>query len=77
MRILWFALRHPSRPTWLLPAVIVLAVFALDPLNLELPFLGFLDDMVLFPLLLHWLLRLLPDDIRSGFDRRALLARTM
>jgi uncharacterized membrane protein YkvA (DUF1232 family) len=75
--MLWFALRHPGRPAWLLPAAIVLGVFALDPLNLELPFLGFLDDLVLLPLLLHWLLKLLPENVRSGFDRRALLPRTM
>jgi uncharacterized membrane protein YkvA (DUF1232 family) len=71
LHLLWFALRHPRRPLWLAPAVVLLALYALDPVNFALPFAGVVDDMVLIPVLLHLLLRLLPADIRAGFDRRA------
>jgi uncharacterized membrane protein YkvA (DUF1232 family) len=52
LRLLWLALRNPNRPRWLLPATIVLAFFALDPLNFAIPVLGVVDDVFLLPLLL-------------------------
>jgi uncharacterized membrane protein YkvA (DUF1232 family) len=52
---LWLAMRHPNRPAWLLPAVIALGFFALDPLNLAIPVLGVIDDLFLLPVLLHGL----------------------
>jgi uncharacterized membrane protein YkvA (DUF1232 family) len=69
LRLLWFALQHRSRPLWLWPAVAVLGVYALDPVNFTLPVIGFVDDFVLVPLALHVLLKLLPTEIRSGFKR--------
>jgi len=30
--------------------------------------LGAVDDFVILPLLLHWIVKLLPADLRSGFD---------
>jgi len=64
LRVLWFALRHPHRPIWLWPAAIVLAVYALEPLNFAIPALGVVDDFVLVPLALHVLLKFLPLGIR-------------
>ncbi len=72
LRLLWFALRHPSRPGWLLPAAVLLGLFALEPVNFAIPLLGAIDDFVLLPLVLHTLLSFLPTDIRSGFGRRSL-----
>lgn len=65
--LLWFALRHPRRPFWLLPAAILLGLYALDPVNFAVPLAGAADDLVLIPLALHWLLKLLPVDIRAGY----------
>jgi uncharacterized membrane protein YkvA (DUF1232 family) len=79
LHLLWFALVHPRRPSWLVPALVLLALYALDPINFALPFLGAVDDFVIIPMLLHLLMRLLPGDIRSGYraspDRQALTAR--
>jgi uncharacterized membrane protein YkvA (DUF1232 family) len=69
LRLLWFALRHRSRPGWLWPAAGLLGVYALDPANFALPPLGVVDDLVLLPLALHVLLKFLPSDIRTGFQR--------
>jgi uncharacterized membrane protein YkvA (DUF1232 family) len=69
-RLLLLALRNPDRPRWLLPAVVLLALFALDPANLALPPLGLIDDLVLLPLLMHLLVRL------SGADRLAAAHRS-
>lgn len=71
LRLLWFALRHRNRPAWLLPALGVLILFALDPFNLVLPALGIVDDLVILPMALHLLVRMLPPQIHTSFARRA------
>jgi uncharacterized membrane protein YkvA (DUF1232 family) len=67
--LLWFALRHRSRPIWLWPAVLLLGCYAVEPANFAIPFLGLIDDFVLLPLALHLMLKLLPAEIRTGFRR--------
>ena len=69
LRLLWFALRHPDRPAWLLPIAGLLAFFAVEPLNFAIPLVGVIDDFVLLPIVLHMLLRFLPDEVRAGFAR--------
>ena len=69
LRLLWYALRHPARPAWLLPATALLALFALEPGNLAFLPLGVVDDLVLLPMLLHTLLRQLPGSIHADFAR--------
>lgn len=66
LKLLWRALKHPDRPAWLLPAAILLAFFALDPLNLAMPVLGVVDDLVLLPLALRALLSALPQQLRAS-----------
>jgi uncharacterized membrane protein YkvA (DUF1232 family) len=73
LRLLWFALRHPARPVWLLPAAALLVLYAIEPLNFALPLFGVVDDLVILPLLLHLLLRFLPMEIRAA---AALQSRT-
>jgi uncharacterized membrane protein YkvA (DUF1232 family) len=71
LRFLWFALRHPNRPVWLLPTAALLGVYALDPLNLAMPVVGLVDELVLLPLMLHALAKFIPTDIRSGYEQRS------
>ncbi|HEX4268828.1 MAG TPA: hypothetical protein VHY36_13140 [Steroidobacteraceae bacterium] len=70
LRLLWFALRHRSRPIWLWPVAVLLALYALDPLNFALPLAGIVDDLVLVPLLIHVVVKLLPAEIKSGYVLR-------
>ena len=65
LKLLWRALQHPDRPAWLLPATVLLAFFALDPLNLAMPLLGGVDDLVLLPLALRALAGALPRHLRN------------
>jgi uncharacterized membrane protein YkvA (DUF1232 family) len=74
LRLLWAALRHPNRPTWLLPATLALGFFAFEPFNFAIPILGVVDDLFLLPLLLHGLARIAvsttsPSASRSRHDR--------
>ena len=66
VKLLWRALKHPDRPAWLMPAAVLLAFFALDPLNLALPMLGAVDDLVLLPLALRALTSALPLHLRDA-----------
>jgi len=75
LRTLWFALRHPGRPAWLLPVAAVLALFALEPANFAIPMLGIVDDLVLLPMALHALVSFLPAHVRAGFQGGAERAR--
>ena len=67
--LLWFALRHPSRPVWLVPAAGLLASLALEPANFAIPLLGAVDELVLLPILLHALVGLLPAEVNASFGR--------
>jgi uncharacterized membrane protein YkvA (DUF1232 family) len=71
LRLLWFALWHRHRPLWLWPVAVILGLYALDPVNFALPFAGVIDDLVLVPLLIHWVVKLLPAEIRLGFALRS------
>ena len=69
VRTLWHALRHPARPAWLRPAVALVALYLLSPIDLipdVLPVIGIVDDLVLIPLLISWMVRLLPDALKRG-----------
>jgi len=75
LRLLWFALRHRDRPGWLLPVTVVLALYAVSPLNLAIPVLGVVDDLVLLPLVLHTLVKLLPSRLFDGLVRQQVVSR--
>lgn len=73
-RLLWFALRHPLTPRWLRPAVLLLGLYALSPVDLlpdTLPLLGLVDDLVLVPMLMAFIVRRLPPALRADYARRA------
>jgi len=55
---------------WLWPIAVMLGLFALEPLNFEIPLLGLVDDFVLIPLALHVLVKCLPREIHAGFAAR-------
>ena len=73
-RILWYALRHPARPAWLVPSVALIGLYLLSPIDLipdVLPVIGVVDDVVVVSLALRWLLGRLPGHIRQYAERRA------
>jgi uncharacterized membrane protein YkvA (DUF1232 family) len=74
-RQLWFALRHPAAPGWLKLGAALIALYVISPIDIIpdfIPVIGFLDDMVLVPLAIRWLLRRLPPEIaQAAAARRA------
>ncbi len=63
---LWFAYRHPDTP-WLAKGLCVLVVaYALSPIDLIpdfIPVLGYLDDVILLPVLIWLAILLVPEQV--------------
>lgn len=73
-RQLWFALKHPEAPAWLKLGTLLLVVYLVSPLDLipdALPLLGVVDDLVLIPAVIRWMLKRLPAEVRAEASRRA------
>ena len=65
-RQLWFALRHPLAPTWLKLGTALIVLYVLSPVDLVpdvIPFFGVVDDLVLVPLAIRFLLKRLPPEL--------------
>ncbi len=72
-RRLWFALRHPAAPTWLKAGTALIVLYVVSPIDLlpdVLPVIGFVDDLVLVPLAIRWLLNRLPPGIAEAASGR-------
>ncbi|WP_293995237.1 YkvA family protein [Sphaerotilus sp.] len=73
-RVLWYALQHPQSPRWLKVGVVGMVAYLLSPIDLipdVIPVIGVVDDLVLIPLAMRWLLKRLPAAIRDYAERRA------
>ncbi len=67
-RLLWRALKHPLAPSWLKPAAALLALYLISPIDLipdAIPIIGLMDDVVLIPLAIRFLLDRLPAALRA------------
>lgn len=75
-RLLWRALRHPHAPGWLKAGAALIVLYVISPIDLipdVIPFFGVMDDIVLVPLAIRWLLNRLPAHIAAdvGVVRRS------
>ncbi len=72
-RRLWFALRHPLAPAWLKAGTALLVLYVFSPIDLipdVLPVIGIVDDLVLVPLAIRWMLARLPPGIADAAPAR-------
>ena len=72
-RLLWLALQHPLSPRWLKPAVALMVLYVVSPVDLipdVIPIVGVLDDIVLVPLAIRFVLRRLPAAVRADIGHR-------
>ncbi len=73
-RLMWLALKHPLQPRWLKPAVALMLLYVLSPVDFIpdfIPLLGVVDDIVLVPLAMRWLLGRLPAAVRADIGHGA------
>ncbi|MBK0394940.1 YkvA family protein [Ramlibacter algicola] len=71
-RRLWFALRHPAAPAWLKVGTGLLILYVVSPIDLipdVVPFFGVVDDLVVVPLAIRWMLQRLPPHIATDLRR--------
>ena len=67
-RLLWRALRHPQSPGWLKLGTLGIVLYLISPIDLipdVIPVFGVLDDIVIVPLAIRWLLGRLPAHLRA------------
>ncbi len=72
-RRLWFAVRHPAAPPWLKVATGLMLLYLVSPIDLipdAIPLLGVVDDLVLLPLAMRFVLQRLPAGLGAEVDRR-------
>lgn len=70
-RLLWRALRHAQAPGWLKLGTAGIALYLLSPIDLipdVIPIIGVLDEIVLVPLAIRFLLNRLPAQLRADID---------
>ena len=73
-RVLWHALRQPGSPTWLKLGVLGIVAYVVSPVDFipdVLPVLGVVDDLVLIPMAIGFLVRRLPAGLRAEARKRA------
>ncbi len=71
---LWYALGHPEAPGWLKGGAAAIVLYLLSPIDLipdMIPVLGVVDDLVIVPMALRWLLARLPAHIREHAEAKA------
>ena len=71
---LWFARAHPATPWTAKALAAVVVAYALSPIDLIpdfVPVLGYLDDVILLPLLIWLALRLLPPAVITESRQQA------
>jgi uncharacterized membrane protein YkvA (DUF1232 family) len=72
-RTLWFALQHPQAPGWLKIGTAAIVLYVISPIDLipdVLPVVGLVDDLVIVPLAIRWLLGRLPARLRDEVEVR-------
>ena len=77
-RRLWFALRHPAAPGWLKIGAALIVAYVISPIDLVpdvLPIIGVVDDLVIVPLAIRWLLNRLPPEIANAAPHNAFSRR--
>lgn len=71
---LYLAYRDPRTPWYARLALAAVFFYALSPIDLIpdfIPVLGYLDDLIILPLLINLALRLIPEDILADSRRLA------
>ncbi|MBI5791686.1 MAG: DUF1232 domain-containing protein [Rhodocyclales bacterium] len=72
--VLYFAARHPATPWTARLLVAFIVGYALSPIDLIpdfIPVLGYLDELILLPLLLALALRMIPEPVLAECRERA------
>jgi uncharacterized membrane protein YkvA (DUF1232 family) len=70
---LWKAFFAPETPFFLKAATLFVAFYLVNPLDIlpdVIPFLGWVDDIILVPLMVSWIVSRLPVKVRADHRER-------
>jgi uncharacterized membrane protein YkvA (DUF1232 family) len=70
--LLWRAVRHAQAPRWLKLGTLAIVAYVIWPVDLIpefIPLLGLIDDAVLVPLAIRFLIDRLPPGLRAQVER--------
>lgn len=73
--VVYFAARDPRTRRWVRVLALLVAAYALSPIDLIpdfIPVLGYLDDLMIVPLGVLLVLKLIPPDVTRAAKERAL-----
>ena len=71
---LWFARKHPGTPFVAKALAVVVVAYALSPIDLIpdfIPVLGYLDDVILLPVLIWLTVRMIPEQVMAECRSKA------
>jgi len=73
--ILWRAFMAAETPVWLKGLMLLVPAYLISPIDILpdfIPVLGWLDDIVVIPLLVSWIVSMLPQkaEARATYQRR-------
>jgi len=66
LRLLWAAYQHPECPLYVKLLIGLIVLYALSPIDLIpdfIPILGYLDEIILLPILITLALKLIPQNV--------------
>jgi uncharacterized membrane protein YkvA (DUF1232 family) len=72
LMILWRAFMAPTTPLWLKGLMLAVPAYLISPIDIIpdfIPLLGWLDDLVVIPLLASFIVSLLPDETDTRTTR--------
>lgn len=70
--VLWRAFLAPETPIWIKGLMLLIPAYLLSPIDLIpdfIPVLGWVDDAIIIPLLVSFIVTLLPRTVQSGARR--------
>ena len=73
--VLWFVLKNPATPFVTKSVAFITAAYAVSPIDLipdVIPLLGFLDDLIIVPVLIWITLKLVPENVMKQSRQQAL-----
>ncbi|HHX14264.1 MAG TPA: DUF1232 domain-containing protein [Clostridiales bacterium] len=72
--VIYLALRHPRTPASAKLLAVLTLAYALSPIDLIpdfIPILGYLDELIILPILIAWTVRGIPQDVLEECRREA------
>ncbi|UCD10039.1 MAG: DUF1232 domain-containing protein [Dehalococcoidales bacterium] len=72
--ILYLASRDPRVPLYVKILLLMIIAYALSPVDIVpdfIPLLGYIDDLVILPLGIYFVFKLIPEEVKSEYQRKA------